>query len=99
MDAVEGKDVISCSEGTKLGRADAIVIDSKTLVLEAIELSGAPAMSSATTVCVPLMELTQIGDVVLVRDAACRQPSPRVRGFMKLLKLPVKDGAGAQSFV
>jgi hypothetical protein len=46
---VEGKDVISCSEGTKLGRADAIVVASKIPILEAIELSGSPAMSSATT--------------------------------------------------
>jgi sporulation protein YlmC with PRC-barrel domain len=99
MDAVEGKEVISCSEGTKLGRADAIIVDSKTLILEAIELSGAPAMSAASILCVPLMELNQIGDVVLVRNAACRQPSPRLRGFLKLLKLPVKDEAGVQSIL
>jgi hypothetical protein len=33
LDAVEGKDVVSCSEGTKLGRADAIMVASKALIL------------------------------------------------------------------
>jgi sporulation protein YlmC with PRC-barrel domain len=96
-DAIAGKDVITCSEGAKLGRANSIVVDAATLTLEALTLTATPQPETSTGVCVPLAELTQIGDVVLVESASALQPTPSLRGFVQLLNFNVKDTAGAQS--
>lgn len=88
------KTVISTQEGTRLGEADQILVDTKTMMLEALQLAkAAPGLGGPW---VPLIKVAQIGDVVLVdtRDAACE--APRIASFAPFLKLPVRDRSGAR---
>jgi sporulation protein YlmC with PRC-barrel domain len=92
---VQSKDVISTAQGTRLGRAGSIVVDTLAMTLEAIILKDTPQKATSVYAeCVPLDDLRQIGDVVLVSDDAAVQKEPTMRGFLPVLGMNVKDAGG-----
>lgn len=92
---VQSKDVISIAQGTRLGRAGSIIVDTVAMTLEAIILKDTPRKGpSVYAECVPLDDLRQIGDVVLVSEESAVQAEPTVRGFLPVLGMNVKDAGG-----